>query len=190
MKLFLKGERCNTGKCGIVRRAYRPGQHGQSRIKLSEYAIRLREKQKARRYYEVLEKQFSKYYAMATNKKGVTGEVLLQILESRLDNVVFRLGIAANRSQARQFVRHGHILVNGKRVDIPSFLVKVGMRIEVAEKSREMVKNRIAAATAPQVPAWLTFDVDHLVGEIKSVPTREEIDAPVREALIVEYYSR
>ncbi|HEY9765411.1 MAG TPA: 30S ribosomal protein S4 [Chroococcales cyanobacterium] len=190
IKLFLKGERCNTGKCGVVRRPYRPGMHGQSRVKLSEYAIRLREKQKARRFYEVLERQFEKYYSMASHQKGVTGERLLQILESRLDNVVFRLGIAANHSQARQFVRHGHILVNGKKVDIPSFLTKVGMQVSVATSSSEMVKNRIAAATAPRTPTWLTFDADHLTGEIKAIPSREEIDTPVKEALIVEYYSR
>lgn len=190
MKLFLKGERCSTGKCGVVRRAYRPGQHGQSRVKLSEYAIRLREKQKARRMYEVLERQFRKYYDMATRTKGVTGERLLQILESRLDNVVFRLGLAGSRSQARQFVRHGHILVNGRRVDIPSFLTKVGMVISVSEKSTELLKKRLETVAAPRIPAWMTFEAEKLTGTINSVPTREEIDTPVKESLIVEYYSR
>jgi small subunit ribosomal protein S4 len=190
MKLFLKGDRCNTGKCGVVRRAYRPGQHGQSRIKLSEYAIRLHEKQKARRMYEVLERQFRKYYDMATRTKGVTGERLLQILESRLDNVVFRLGLAGSRSQARQFVRHGHIQVNGRRVDIPSFLTKVGMQITVSEKSVDMLKKRLETTAAPKIPNWLVFDADKLSGTINSVPSREEIDTPVKESLIVEYYSR
>lgn len=190
MKLFLKGDRCNTGKCGVVRRAYRPGQHGQARVKLSEYAIRLREKQKARRMYEVLERQFRKYYDMATRTKGVTGVRLLQILESRLDNVVFRLGLAGSRSQARQFVRHGHILVNGRRVDIPSVLTKVGMVISVSEKSTDMFKKRMETVAAPKVPNWLNFEAEKLTGTINSVPSREEIDTPVKESLIVEYYSR
>lgn len=194
IKLFLKGERCNTGKCAITRRNYRPGQHGQARVKPTEYGVRLREKQKARRFYGIGERQFSGYYEVATRKKGVTGEALLQILESRLDNVVVRLGLAASRPQARQMVKHGHFLVERsgikRRVDIPSFRMRIGDVVTVAEGSKEFVKNVVAAGTAARVPNWLTADHDQLVGKVLSVPTREEIDSPIKEQLIVEYYSR
>ncbi|MBU6428132.1 MAG: 30S ribosomal protein S4 [Cyanobacteria bacterium REEB65] len=194
IKLFLKGERCNTGKCAITRRNYRPGQHGQARVKPTEYGVRLREKQKARRFYGIGERQFTGYYEVATRKKGVTGEALLQILESRLDNVVVRLGFAASRPQARQMVKHGHFLLERnsikRRVDIPSFRVRNGDVLTVAEGSKEFVKNVIAAGTAARVPNWLAADHDQLVGKVLSVPTREEIDSPIKEQLIVEYYSR
>ena len=194
IKLFLKGERCNSGKCAITRRNYRPGQHGQARVKPTEYGVRLREKQKARRFYGIGERQFSGYYEVATRKKGVTGEALLQLLESRLDNAVVRLGFAASRPQARQMVKHGHFLLerNGvkRRVDIPSFRIRVGDVLTVAESSKEFVKNVIATGTAARVPNWLTADHDQLVGKVLSVPTREEIDSPIKEQMIVEYYSR
>ncbi len=194
IKLFLKGERCNSNKCGIVRRNYRPGQHGQARVKPTEYGIRLREKQKARRFYGIGERQFSGYYEVATRKVGVTGEALLQILEGRLDNVVVRLGFAASRPQARQMVKHGHFQLerNGikRRVDIPSFRVRTGDVVTVAEGSKDFVKNIVAAGTAARVPNWLTADHEQLVGKVLSVPTREEIDSPIKEQLIVEYYSR
>ena len=190
IKLFLKGDRCNSGKCAIVRRQYRPGMHSQARQKLSEYAIRLREKQKVRRVYGVLEKQFRKYYHEATRVRGVTGEVLLQLLERRLDNVIFRMGLASSRPQARQFVRHGFIEVNGKRTDIPSFNVKPGMTIKVIEKKTDFFKKRLEGVTAPRVPSWLSFEADKLTGAIVSLPTREENDTPANEQYIVEYYSR
>lgn len=194
IKLFLKGERCNSNKCGITRRNYRPGQHGQARVKPTEYGIRLREKQKARRFYGIGERQFSGYYEVATRKVGVTGEALLQILEGRLDNVVVRLGFAASRPQARQMVKHGHFQLerNGikRRVDIPSFRVRTGDVVTVAEGSKDFVKNIVAAGTAARVPNWLTADHEQLVGKVLSVPTREEIDSPIKEQLIVEYYSR
>ena len=194
IKLFLKGERCNSNKCAITRRNYRPGQHGQARVKPTEYGVRLREKQKARRFYGIGERQFSGYYGVATRRQGVTGEALLQILESRLDNVVVRLGLAASRPQARQMVKHGHFMLerNGvkRRVDIPSFRVRTGDVITVAESSKDFVKNVVAAGTAARVPNWLTADHEQLVGKVISTPTREEIDSPIKEQLIVEYYSR
>ncbi len=194
IKLFLKGERCNSNKCALTRRNYRPGQHGQARVKPTEYGIRLREKQKARRFYGIGERQFSGYYEVATRKVGVTGEALLQILEGRLDNVVVRLGFAASRPQARQMVKHGHFQLerNGikRRVDIPSFRVRTGDVLTVAEGSKDFVKNIVAAGTAARVPNWLTADHEQLVGKVLSVPTREEIDSPIKEQLIVEYYSR
>lgn len=190
IKLYLKGERCNTGKCAIVRRSYRPGQHGQARHKVSEYGLRLREKQKARRIYGVLERQFAEYYQKASRKVGVTGESLLQLLEMRLDNVIYRMGFAPSRPMARQMVRHGHIAVNGRRVDIPSFQVKPGMIVSVPEGSQTFVKNVMATSTLPRVPAWLTFNPDALTGTISKAPAREDIDSPIREQLIVEYYSR
>jgi len=190
IKLFLKGDRCNSGKCAIVRRGYRPGMHGQARQKLSEYAIRLREKQKVRRVYGVLEKQFRKYYEEATRVRGVTGEVLLQLLERRLDNTIFRLGLATSRPQARQFVRHGFIEVNGTKTDIPSFLVKQGMTIKVVEKKTDFFKKRLEGVTTPRVPSWLSFEADKLTGAVTGLPTREENDTPANEQYIVEYYSR
>ena len=191
-KLFLKGERCYTNKCAITRRAYAPGQHGQNRKKLSEYGLQLREKQKARRYYGVLESQFRKYFEMALKTKGVTGENLLKILESRMDNVVYRLGLAASRPEARQLVRHAHFTVNGKKVNIPSYLLKVGDVIAVAETSKNSPKFKaILDSTGGRiVPKWLEFDADNLTGKVVAMPAREDIDLPVSEQLIVELYSK
>ena len=191
-KLFLKGERCYTNKCSISRRAYAPGQHGQSRKKVSEYGIQLREKQKARRFYGVLESQFSKYFDMASKKKGITGENLLQILESRLDNVVYRLGLATSRPEARQLVRHGHFTVNGQKVNIPSYLVKPGEIIAVRDKSKSSPKTQAVREIAGSkvVPGWLEFDAENLTGKVVSMPAREDIDLPLKEHLIVELYSK
>lgn len=191
-KLFLKGSRCYTDKCAIARRAYAPGQHGQQRKKLSEYGMQLREKQKARRFYGVLESQFRKYIDMATKMKGVTGENLLKILESRFDNVIYRLGLATSRAEARQLVRHNHFRINGKKVNIPSYLVKPGDIITVAENSKnlEKFKDILANTGGRIVPKWLEFDADNLTGKVVSLPTREEIDLPVQEHLIVELYSK
>jgi len=191
-KLFLKGSRCYTDKCAISRRSYAPGQHGQARKKLSEYGIQLREKQKARRFYGVLERQFRKYFERANDMKGITGENLLGILESRLDNIVYRLGLGSSRSEARQLVNHGHITVNGKRVNIPSYLTKVGDVIAVSEKSKSIKRlDEILDMTGGRlVPSWLEFDADNLTGKVIAVPTREEIDAPIQEHLIVELYSK
>lgn len=190
IKLFLKGEKCNTGKCPIVRRAYRPGQHGQARHKTSEYGLRLREKQKARRFYGVGEKQFSTYYELATRKQGVTGERLLQLLETRLDNVVHRMGFAPSRPAGRQMVCHGHFTVNGHRVDIPSYRVRVGDVIGVMGKSTDFVKQMAAVTPVAKTPNWMAIDTENLKASIVAVPAREEIDTPIRENLIVEYYSR
>ena len=192
-KLFLKGDRCYTDKCSIERRGYAPGQHGNARNKkLSEYGQQLREKQKARRYYGVLESQFEAYFEMAAKHKGMTGENLLAILESRLDNVVYRLGFAMSRAEARQLVRHGHFTVDGKRVDIPSFLVKTGMTIELAEKSRgiDKIKGSLEANASRVVPKWLDFDAKNMVAKVVAVPAREDIDLPIEEHLIVELYSK
>lgn len=191
-KLFLKGDRCYTHKCAVNRRAYAPGQHGQQRKKLSEYGIQLREKQKARRFYGVLEGQFRKYFEMAARKKGVTGENLLQILESRLDNVVHRMGIASSRSEARQMVRHGHMTVNGGKVDIPSYLLKSEDVVAVKESSRKLPRFKELAETSEgrTLPNWLELDRENLSGKVVKLPDREEIDLPVREHLIVELYSK
>jgi len=191
-KLFLKGERCYTDKCSVVRRAYAPGQHGQQRKKMSEYGLQLREKQKARRFYGILESQFKKYFEMASSKKGITGENLLQILESRLDNVVYRLGLATSRPEARQLVRHGHFTVNGKKVNIPSYLLQVGDVIAVKEKSKNSpkIKSVLEAVGGRIVPKWLEFDAENLVGKVVTLPAREDIDLPVKEHLIVEFYSK
>jgi small subunit ribosomal protein S4 len=190
IKLFLKGDKCYSDKCAMSRRAYAPGQHGQSRKKITNYGTQLREKQKLRRYYGVLERQFERYFEEAERMRGITGDNLLQLLERRLDNVVYRLSIAASRPQARQLVRHGHILVNGKKVDIPSFLVKVGDVITVKDESKslEVIKNNIETAT--NIPDWLDFNRDTIEGKILSLPAREHIDLPVEEHLIVELYSR
>ena len=193
MKLFLKGTRCHTDKCAIERRAYAPGEHGKSRrIKETNYGLQLREKQKARRLYGVLERQFRNYFEKAAEAKGVTGEVLLQMLERRLDNVVYRLGLAANRSQARQIVRHGHITVNGRKVDIPSFLVKPGQEVQVREKSRKLavILTSLEARKGQSAPEWLQLDADRMIGKVLSVPTRESIPVPIQEQLIVELYSK
>jgi small subunit ribosomal protein S4 len=189
LKLFLKGERCLTEKCAIERRAYPPGQHGRGRIKQSEYLTQLREKQKARRYYGLLEKQFRGYYEKASKKEGITGENLLRLLEQRLDNVVYRLGFGASRAQARQLIRHGHFAVNGRRVTIPSFQVKQGDELTL---KHERAKDVIVSATdlVASVPAWLQADHENLSGKVVRSPERDEIDVPVQEQLIVELYSK
>jgi small subunit ribosomal protein S4 len=190
MKLFLKGERCLTEKCAIERRAYPPGQHGRGRIKSSEYLLQLREKQKARRYYGVLERQFRTYYERASRRQGITGDNLLRLLETRLDNVVYRLGFAASRAQARQLVRHGHFSVNGRRVNIPSFQVKPDFVITLkAGSSAEQVIRDATDLTAAVAP-WLQADHEGLTGKVLKWPEREEIDTPVQEQLIVELYSK
>lgn len=191
-KLFLKGERCYSDKCSVTRRAYAPGQHGQSRKKVSEYGTQLREKQKARRYYGVLESQFAGYYEDAARMAGMTGENLLRILESRLDNVVYRLGLASSRAEARQLVVHGHYNVNGKRVDIPSYQVKEGDVVAVNEKTRssEKMKAIIETCGARPVPVWLDYNKDTLEAKVVRLPNREDIDVDIQELLIVEYYSK
>jgi small subunit ribosomal protein S4 len=191
-KLFLKGERCYGNKCAIGRRAYAPGQHGAQRKKLSEYGIQLREKQKAKRFYGVLESQFRKYFEMAARKKGITGELLLQMLESRLDNVVYRMGFGTTRAESRQLVTHGHFLVNGKRVNIPSYLVKTGDSIAVAEGSKKSVrfKEILDVTGSKVVPKWLEVDQENLTGKVVAMPSREDIDLQVQEHLIVELYSK
>ncbi|MBY0452746.1 MAG: 30S ribosomal protein S4 [Bdellovibrionaceae bacterium] len=192
MKLFLKGDRCFSDKCAFERRPYPPGQHGQSRLKFSEFALQLREKQKAKRYYGLSEKQFSRYFDMADQSREVTGTALLRFLELRLDNVVYTLGFANSRREARQVISHNHILVNGKRVNIASFIVRKGDVIEVAQKSREMNKvlSAIQAVARRTMPSWLEADHGAFKGTVKDVPTREEVTIPVEESMIVEYYSR
>lgn len=191
-KLFLKGARCYSDKCSISRRNYAPGQHGQKRAKLSEYGTQLREKQKTKAYYGVGEKQFRKYFKMASNKKGITGEELLTILESRLDNVVYRLGFASSRAQARQFVNHSQFDVNGKKCDIPSYLVKPGDVISVREikKDNATIKANIEENTSRPTPDWLERDFDNLTGKVVRLASRADIDLPVEEHLIVELYSK
>jgi small subunit ribosomal protein S4 len=191
-KLFLKAERCYTDKCSVGRRSYAPGQHGQDRKKVSEYGIQLRAKQKARRFYGVLERQFSIYFDIAASKPGMTGENLLRILESRLDNVVFRLGLAGSHAQARQLVNHGHFLLNGKKADIPSIRVKPGDVISYKDQSRnnETIKAIIESNSARPVPNWLDIDRATLQGKVIALPNREEIDLQVEEHLIVELYSK
>jgi small subunit ribosomal protein S4 len=190
MKLFLKGERCLTEKCAIERRSYPPGEHGRGRIKQSEYLLQLREKQKARRYYGLLEQQFRNYYEKASRAAGITGEVLLRMLETRLDNVVYRLGFAASRSQARQLVRHGHFQVNGRRVNIPSFQVKPDSIVSMRPGSPAEQVIRDATDLTASVAPWLQADHDNLTGKILRWPDRAEIDTPVQEQLIVELYSK
>jgi small subunit ribosomal protein S4 len=192
MKLFLKGERCYTEKCAMDRRPYPPGQQGQGRHKFSEYGIQLREKQKVRRIYGVLERQFRRYYAEAARSKGVTGEMLLQQLERRLDNVVYRLGFAASRNEARLLVLHGHITVNKRRVGIASFLVKPGNSIALRDKSKQNVKvvESIGNVEKRGVPGWLELGQDKLSGTVRALPNRDEITIPIQEQLIVELYSK
>jgi small subunit ribosomal protein S4 len=187
-KLFLKGERCYTEKCGFDRRPYPPGMHGQRRSKPTEYGVRMREKQKVRRVYGILERQF----AGADRQRGVTGENLLQALERRLDNTVFRMGLAATRIDARQLVRHKHVQVNGKSVNIPSFLVKPGDKVTVRESSKGMKRLQAALETAArrEQPEWIDFDKNNLAGVIRTLPQREAITLPIQEQLIVEFYSR
>ena len=190
MKLFLKGERCLTEKCAIERRSYPPGEHGRGRIKQSEYLLQLREKQKARRYYGLLERQFRNYYDKAARRSGVTGDNLLRALETRLDNVVYRLGFAASRAQARQLVRHGHFMVNGRRVNVPSFGVKPNDVITAKAGSPAEQVIRDATDLTASVAPWLQADHDGLTGKILKWPERAEIDTPVQESLIVELYSK
>ena len=191
-KLFLKGTRCFSEKCALSKRAYAPGQHGQARKKMSEYGVQLREKQKTRRYYGVLEGQFANYYEMAVKKAGITGENLLIILESRLDNIVYRLGWATSRPEARQLVRHGHFEVNGQKANIPSILLKAGDTITIKDKSRSSEKMKAVLETTDSkvVPMWLSLDKNALSASIVRMPTREEIDLEVEEHLIVELYSK
>ena len=191
-KLFLKGDRCYTDKCALERRAYPPGQHGQGRRKASEYGSQLREKQKAKRYYGVLESQFRSYFEMASKRKGKTGENLLAILETRLDNTVYRLGFAMSRAEARQLVLHGHFRVDGKKVDIPSFLVKPGMIITLKDSCRslEKFKSNIEANSFRQPPKWLEYDANNMTAKVVAIPAREDIDLPIEEQLIVELYSK
>jgi small subunit ribosomal protein S4 len=192
IKLFLKGDRCYSDKCGVERRPFPPGQAGRKRPRDSEYRVQLREKQKAKRSYGVLEKQFRTYYELASRQQGKSGENLLRLLESRLDNVVYRLGFAASRDEARQTVRHNHIMVNDKRVNVPSYRVRPGDTVSVAPKAKEMsvVKAAIISSARIEVPAWLQVDVEKLQGKVLALPTRDQIDLPVREQLIVELYSK
>jgi small subunit ribosomal protein S4 len=191
-KLFLKGTRCYTEKCGIERRKYAPGQHGQGRGKVSDYGLQLREKQKVRRIYGIMERQFRLYFERASRMKGVTGEVLLQLLERRLDAAVYRMGFAANRRAARQLVKHGHFIVNGRSVDIPSVILKPGDVVEVREASRECpaVLESIEAAEHRGIPTWIEFEPKAFKGTFVRIPSREEIQLPVQEQLIVELYSK
>ena len=189
-KLFLKGERCFTDKCGVERRSYPPGEHGRGRLRQSEYRLQLREKQKTRRYYQVLEKQFASYYDKASRQEGITGENLLTLLERRFDNVLVRLGFAGSRRQARQLIRHGHWSINGRRVDIPSYQVRDGDIIAVKASTPAEPLIRDATELTAQVPAWLQADHDALTAKVLRKPERREIAAPVQEQLIVELYSK
>lgn len=191
-KLFLKGSRCYTNKCAIERRAYAPGQHGQGRKKVSEYGLQLREKQKAKRYYGMLEKQFHKYFLMAERRRGVTGEILLQICESRLDNVVYLLGFASSRAQARQLVTRGHFAVNERKVNIPSYLIKAGdvIAVRAALIDSDAMKEIIETNSGRPVPQWLSLDDTANEAKVLNLPLRDQIDAPVQEQLIVELYSK
>ena len=190
LKLFLKGERCLTEKCGVERRSYPPGEHGRGRVRQSEYRQQLREKQKAKRYYGVLEKQFARYYDRASRQEGITGENLLTLLERRFDNVLVRLGFAASRRQARQLIRHGHWTINGRRVDIPSYQVRDGDIIAVKAQTGADAVIRDATELTAQVPAWLQADHDALTAKVLRKPERREITTPVQEQLIVELYSK
>ena len=193
VKLFLKGERCYTSKCAIERRKYPPGQHGQRMRKIGEYGVQLREKQKIKRVYRILERQFRNYFKEAVRRKGVTGEILLQLLELRLDNVVYRLGFGMNRRQARQLVNHNHFRVNGRKVNIPSYQVRPGDVISVVEtgdKTPGAIQEAVRSTGGRRTPNWLSVDVDKLQGQVMAVPTRDQIDTQVNEALVVEFYSR
>lgn len=192
MKLFLKGERCYTDKCSFDRRPYPPGQHGQRRIKFTEFGIRLREKQKVRRIYGITESQFRRYFGEADRVMGVTGKNLLQLLERRLDSVVYRMGFARTRAEARQLVLHRHFQVNGRRVNVPSYLVKPGDKVTVRDKSRTkaVITDSVESVDRRGVPEWLELDKENFTGTVKQMPNREEITLPIQEQLIVEYYSR
>lgn len=191
-KLFLKGNRCYTEKCGVERRKYAPGQHGQNRGKLSDYGIQLREKQKVRRIYGIMENQFRIYFKKASKMKGITGETLLQLLERRLDNVVYRMGFAPNRREARQLVKHGHFIVNGKKTNIPSFLLRPGDIVEVAEvsKNTRIISESLSIAEHRGLPDWVEVNFESLKGKFIRIPSREDIQLPVQEQLIVELYSK
>jgi len=191
-KLFLKGDRCYTDKCAFDRRPYPPGVHGQRRNKPTEYGVRMREKQKVRRVYGILERQFRRYFAAADRQKGVTGENLINSLERRLDSAVFRLGLSATRTDARQLVRHKHIQVNGKSVNIPSYLLKAGDKITLRESSKSLkrVQSGLETAGRREQPEWLEFDKGSLTGTVRSLPVREAVTLPITEQLIVEFYSR
>ncbi len=191
-KLFLKGERCFKDKCALERRNYPPGQHGQGRIKVSDYGLQLREKQKLSRMYGLLERQFRNYFEKAERMEGITGENLLQLLERRLDNVVYRLGFASSRNEARQMVRHGHFVVNGKKVNIPSFLLHQDDVIELSEKSRKIQKiaDSISNVEAKGIPSWLQLEKENLRGHVIHLPTKDEIILPVQEQIVVEFYSK
>lgn len=191
-KLFLKGERCYTEKCAVERRKYPPGQHGQGYRKLSDYGVQLREKQKVRKMYGILERQFRRYFYEAEKKKGITGEVLLQLIESRLDTIVFRMGFAPNRRRARQLIRHGHIFVNGREVNLPSYTIKEGGIIEIKESSRDMpeIVDSIAKSEHRGFPSWVEVDGANFRGKVLHIPSRDEIQLPVQEQLIVELYSK
>lgn len=192
LKLFLKGERCYTDKCAIERRNYPPGDHGQARSKFSEYAIQLREKQKVKRMYGLLEAQFRLYFRMAERQKGVTGENLLLLLERRLDNMIYRMGFATSRAEARQLVRHGHFTVDAHKVDIPSYLVRPGQVVSVKERSRKVIRivEALEQAERRGVPDWLEVSKDNFTGQVKSLPGRIELTTPINEKLIVELYSK
>ena len=193
MKLFLKGERCYTDKCGYERRSYPPGQHGQARRrKRSDYGEQLREKQKVKRIYGIAERQFRGYYHKASRMKGVTGDNLIQLLERRLDNTIYRMGFTNDHAEARQLVRHGHFLVNGRRVDVPSYLVREGDVVEVREKSRKIARiiESLGAVERRGVPRWIDVDADAFKATVKALPTREDVTLPIREQLIIELYSK
>ncbi|SET56738.1 SSU ribosomal protein S4P [Natronincola peptidivorans] len=191
MKLYLKGDRCYTDKCAVNKRNFAPGQHGTSRKKLSNYGMQLREKQKAKRFYGVLEAQFRKYFEIAEKQAGITGENLLRILETRLDNVIYRLGFASSRAQARQLVVHGHFTINGRKVDVPSYIVKAGDVIAVGETSTNSPQFKELKETFKgTVPQWVSVDIEKLEGKIVSLPSREDVDIPIAENLIIELYSR
>jgi len=192
LKLFFKGDRCYTEKCAFERRGYAPGEHGHSRKKFSDYGTQLREKQKLKRMFGLLEKQFRGYFVKADLKKGITGTTLLVFLESRLDNMVYRIGFAASRTEARQFVRHGHFKVNGRKVNIPSFLIKKGDVIELREKSKKVLPILESMETVARrgVPSWLELDKENFRGVVKALPTRDDITMPIQEQLVVELYSK
>jgi small subunit ribosomal protein S4 len=192
MELYLKGERCYTDKCAIKRRNYPPGQHGQLRAKVTDYGVQLREKQKVRRIYGILEKQFRSYFEKADRMKGVTGENLLSLLERRLDNTVYRLGFASSRTEARQLVKHSHFILNGRKANIPSLLVKSGDVIELREKSRKIISinDSLEAVVRRGIPQWIELDKDAYKGTVKANPIREDITMPIQEQLIVELYSK
>jgi small subunit ribosomal protein S4 len=192
LKLFLKGERCYTDKCAIERRNYPPGEHGQARSKFSEYAVQLREKQKVKRMYGVLEAQFRRYFAMAERQRGITGENLLLLLERRLDNMIYRMGFATSRSEARQLVRHGHFTVDARKVNIPSYLVRPGQVVSVKERSRKVVRivEALGQAERRGVPEWLEVNKESFTAQVKALPGRADLTMPINEKLIVELYSK